>query len=970
MAKREDLQKICKAQSTRIRAWSTVASFLGYAVLLGMFNISLLVILASCPLTLWNDDESSPLKADGLPVPSLNEHLFWTGMCVPMGISATLGVFFYRLDASKAVSTGDSGWQGAKISGSVWTVCLVLCLVLLPLWVLSTGRSLCSRAPLSIIIILLFWFASVIIDKKCITRSIEKASDALKTQSAKKAKKGAFFKFITTLSGMSTLALYPLILIPIYLESSDLFRILFVCFIHPVIQELNLTGIRIGRIDYNAVNDLSTEDKIQYVTNKYVATPFVFEAIQVNIRRFLMASMASSTSTTIAIILTGIEEVVLRSTLISRDEYVKRRNMKGKRKHIVDKSRVVENVVWTIAIGNSMITEILAIINTAAVTILLQPHRYIFPIGAGLENVASAMFFFNVALELFTEVLVDLIAVKGELEHEISVHAYFNIFPTAASTFAHICYGACGLLLILCFTAIVPNTIFCDDYTNVCSCNLDIFKAYQPFCNSTGGNTTLYNLTLMEKEGSKGVLSTLDEDDVSVLAIGLISVVCILAVSSASAHMLKARKQNVKIASIASELENAQNQVRNLRKELSIEQQVNVAEVMDERLDSLKHYVIGHESVELQEKLGDGSFGEVFKGTLGTSTVAVKKLRVGDVDNFTICRFRDECLLMADLQDNLNLGHDNVIRMVSVCWDKELLLIIEYADMGSLDSVVEKAAENGSKYHDELRWNAQMFHIGPMYKLLVGIINGMEYIHENGIIHRDLKPENVLVASGWVAKIADFGESRKVDNETMTQTGTPFYVAPEIMTGDRYDHRADIYSFSMVVLYLCSFREGGLMKMWRKSLGQDFNIVKGPIAGKRPHIPENTPRALSALMKACWDKTVSSRPASFKAVGDLLKHGAKSKANRIVRQVTAPISALVFGTTPARKSRSFSSTLGEKIGPAKNGLSNKSSNEETFRGALEQAHQRISILETEIERLRDRTRSRVTSRVASTVANE
>ena len=73
------------------------------------------------------------------------------------------------------------------------------------------------------------------------------------------------------------------------------------------------------------------------------------------------------------------------------------------------------------------------------------------------------------------------------------------------------------------------------------------------------------------------------------------------------------------------------------------------------------------------------------------------------------------------------------------------------------------------------------------------------------IIHRDLKPETMLLTKEWRLKLTDFGEARATDlNHTMTSVGTPIYVSPEVMRGDRYDSKADSYSFGVCLVAMVS----------------------------------------------------------------------------------------------------------------------------------------------------------------------
>ena len=74
-------------------------------------------------------------------------------------------------------------------------------------------------------------------------------------------------------------------------------------------------------------------------------------------------------------------------------------------------------------------------------------------------------------------------------------------------------------------------------------------------------------------------------------------------------------------------------------------------------------------------------------------------------------------------------------------------------------------------------------------------------LHKRDIIYRDLKPENCLVTESYALKVADFGEARALDEENqMTQVGTPLYIAPEVLKGEKYESSVDVFSYAMTVM--------------------------------------------------------------------------------------------------------------------------------------------------------------------------
>lgn len=90
-------------------------------------------------------------------------------------------------------------------------------------------------------------------------------------------------------------------------------------------------------------------------------------------------------------------------------------------------------------------------------------------------------------------------------------------------------------------------------------------------------------------------------------------------------------------------------------------------------------------------------------------------------------------------------------------------------------------------------------------QIILQISHALHVIHKAGFIHRDIKPENVLLDSATgMAKITDLGLAigyEKVNFENLP-VGTLYYMAPEILRGDKFDHRADIYSLGVLSLYI------------------------------------------------------------------------------------------------------------------------------------------------------------------------
>ncbi|KAG2291602.1 hypothetical protein Bca52824_038271 [Brassica carinata] len=192
-------------------------------------------------------------------------------------------------------------------------------------------------------------------------------------------------------------------------------------------------------------------------------------------------------------------------------------------------------------------------------------------------------------------------------------------------------------------------------------------------------------------------------------------------------------------------------------------------------------------------KLGEGGFGEVYKGTLSTGTeVAVKRL--SKMSGQGTREFRNEAVLVSKLQ------HRNLVRLLGFCLEgKEKILIYEFVPNKSLDYFLFDPEKQ------RLDWTQR-------YKIIGGIARGILYLHQDSqltIIHRDLKASNILLDADMVPKISDFGLStifgiEQTQGNTNRIAGTYAYMSPEYAMQGQFSMKSDIYSFGVLVLEIIS----------------------------------------------------------------------------------------------------------------------------------------------------------------------
>ncbi|XP_063944241.1 G-type lectin S-receptor-like serine/threonine-protein kinase At4g27290 isoform X2 [Daucus carota subsp. sativus] len=196
----------------------------------------------------------------------------------------------------------------------------------------------------------------------------------------------------------------------------------------------------------------------------------------------------------------------------------------------------------------------------------------------------------------------------------------------------------------------------------------------------------------------------------------------------------------------------------------------------------------------LNNKLGEGGFGPVYKGTRDDGReIAVKRL--SKTSKQGLDEFKNEVKCIAKLQ------HRNLVRLLGCCIeDGEMLLIYEYMPNKSLDVFI---------FDREL---SLLLDWPKRYNIINGIAKGLLYLHQDSrlrIIHRDLKAGNILLDHEMSPRISDFGLARSfAGNESAVNTvrvvGTYGYMAPEYAIEGLFSVKSDSYSFGVLVLEIVS----------------------------------------------------------------------------------------------------------------------------------------------------------------------
>ncbi|OUM53097.1 hypothetical protein BVG19_g2349 [[Candida] boidinii] len=214
------------------------------------------------------------------------------------------------------------------------------------------------------------------------------------------------------------------------------------------------------------------------------------------------------------------------------------------------------------------------------------------------------------------------------------------------------------------------------------------------------------------------------------------------------------------------------------------------------------------EKFEKCSLIGTGEFSIVYKIEYENITYAVKRTKNPISGPKTRSRRREEVEILSKLSKrsdelrneeeqhgvNIDCSFEYVLSLISA-WEKDsyLYIMTDYCENGSLDKFL---FENGKVSRiDEWR----------VWKILIEILQGVKFIHENGVLHLDLKPANIFITFEGSLKIGDFGMATELPIKPgFEREGDREYIAPEIISRQIYDKPADIFSIGLIIVEIAA----------------------------------------------------------------------------------------------------------------------------------------------------------------------
>jgi CHASE2 domain-containing sensor protein len=257
---------------------------------------------------------------------------------------------------------------------------------------------------------------------------------------------------------------------------------------------------------------------------------------------------------------------------------------------------------------------------------------------------------------------------------------------------------------------------------------------------------------------------------------------------------------------------------------------------------------------EIIGEIGSGAMGKIYEGFDPTINrrVAIKTIRT-DVAALGGERLRQRFLREAQAAGALN--HPNIVTIYQADEAGPYSFIaMEFLEGETLAEIIEKRAP---------------MPLEEIFRIVTPICEALDYAHRSGVVHRDIKPANIMITKAGIVKVMDFGIAH-IDYSTLTREGavlgTPSYMSPEQIRGEKVDGLSDIFSLGVVVYEMATGH--------RPFLGESLATISSRILSNMPILASdlnpNLSPALDAVLVQAMAKDKANRFQNAKAFAEAL----------------------------------------------------------------------------------------------------